>query len=153
MSSNASNADGAEQPNAHGITSVPCSVPGKRSYDVRGHNFTVDSRYQILKPIGVGAYGIVISAVDKKDGKMVALKKISGVFEDAIDAKRVLREIRLMQALGHENVRVLQVWGTAYVFNARTPCSDHLPPYLLFRHSIDSAIDRHGGTRIDGGIQ
>lgn len=106
MSSNTDNTD-AEQPNAHGVTSIPCSIPGKCSYEVRGHNFTVDSRYQILKPIGVGAYGIVISALDKKDGKMVALKKISGVFEDAVDAKRVLREIRLMQALEHENVRLL----------------------------------------------
>lgn len=103
MSSNTN--DITELQKENGIASVHCSIPGKRSYEIRGHHFTIDARYKILKPIGVGAYGVVISAVDTKDGSMVALKKIAGVFEDVIDAKRVLREIRLMRALEHENVR------------------------------------------------
>lgn len=89
----------------HGVSSIPCSIPGKSSYDVRGHKFTLDSRYRVVKPIGIGAYGVVVSAVDTKDGSMVAWKKIAGVFDDAVDGKRVLREIRLMKALDHENVR------------------------------------------------
>ena len=40
----------------------------------------------------------------------VAIKKISNAFENAIDAKRTLREIRLLRHLAHENViRLLDV--------------------------------------------
>lgn len=83
---------------------VECSIPGKRSYTIRGSSFTVDERYEVKKAIGVGAYGLVIAAMDTSTGKEVALKKISGVFDDLVDAKRVLREIRLMRRLDHPNV-------------------------------------------------
>lgn len=87
-----------------GVSEVACNIPGKRSYNVRGVPFTVDERYQILKPIGVGAYGVVISAIDLPNNRKVALKKVGGLFDDLTDAKRVLREIRLMQAMRHDNV-------------------------------------------------
>lgn len=87
------------------LMEIPCSVEGKRSFEIRGIVFTVHEKYDLLKVIGVGAYGVVMAAIDKSTGEHVALKKISGVFEDITDAKRILREIRLMQALQHENVR------------------------------------------------
>jgi mitogen-activated protein kinase 6 len=34
----------------------------------------------------------------------VAIKKISSAFENAIDAKRTLREIKLVRHLNHENI-------------------------------------------------
>ena len=34
----------------------------------------------------------------------VAIKKIPGAFEDLIDAKRIVREIRLLRHFNHENV-------------------------------------------------
>jgi mitogen-activated protein kinase 1/3 len=34
----------------------------------------------------------------------VAIKKIPGAFEDLIDAKRIVREIRLLRHFSHENV-------------------------------------------------
>lgn len=83
---------------------VQCSIPGKRSYSVRGVDFTVDARYRVQKPIGVGAYGLVMSAYDTKASLMVAIKKIGGVFDDLVDAKRILREARLMHTLNHPNV-------------------------------------------------
>lgn len=89
---------------AASVKDVPCSIPGKKCYEIRGTTFTVHEKYNILKAIGVGAYGVVTAAIDTETGEKVALKKISGVFEDLTDAKRVLREIRLMQALDHENV-------------------------------------------------
>lgn len=49
---------------------------------------------------------MVISAQDKETGSKVAIKKISRAFEDPIDAKRILREIKLMKKFSHENVRV-----------------------------------------------
>jgi mitogen-activated protein kinase 1/3 len=47
---------------------------------------------------------VVISALDKKTGQKVAIKKIARAFEDPIDAKRILREIKLMKQFSHENV-------------------------------------------------
>ena len=66
----------------------------------------IKSRYSLIRPIGHGAYGVVISALDKETGDKVAIKKISRAFEDPIDAKRILREIKLMKKFSHENVSV-----------------------------------------------
>lgn len=48
----------------------------KVHFQVAGTEFIVDSRYQILKQIGVGAYGVVVSAVDKNTSKKYAIKKV-----------------------------------------------------------------------------
>jgi mitogen-activated protein kinase 1/3 len=37
-------------------------------------------------------------------GHKVAIKKISNAFDNAVDAKRTLREIKLLRHLAHENV-------------------------------------------------
>jgi mitogen-activated protein kinase 1/3 len=37
--------------------------------------------------IGRGAYGVVVSALDKKNDMKVAIKKVHNAFEDLIDAK------------------------------------------------------------------
>ncbi len=67
--------------------------------------FTVDEKYTDLKPIGSGSYGVVCSALNTETGTKVAIKKITDVFEDLIDAKRILREMKLLHHLGrHENV-------------------------------------------------
>jgi mitogen-activated protein kinase 1/3 len=60
----------------------------------------------LIRPIGHGAYGVVISALDKESGQKVAIKKISRAFEDPVDAKRILREIKLMKKFSHENVLI-----------------------------------------------
>ncbi len=70
----------------------------------------VDEKYQYIKQIGYGAYGVVCSALDKKANKKVAIKKVStdrftvtncwqvpNAFEDLIDAKRIVREIKLLR--------------------------------------------------------
>jgi serine/threonine protein kinase len=49
---------------------------------------------------------VVISALNKETGEKVAIKKISRAFEDPVDAKRILREIKLMKKFSHENVRL-----------------------------------------------
>ena len=72
---------------------------------VSGNAFTVDVRYQTLKPVGAGSYGLVVSAEDTVTGEMVAIKKISDTFKDLVDAKRIMREIKLLCKLGeHENI-------------------------------------------------
>ena len=54
--------------------------------------------------IGRGAYGVVASANDKKLGTKVAIKKVHNAFEDLIDAKRIVREIKLLAFFNHENI-------------------------------------------------
>jgi serine/threonine protein kinase len=71
-----------------------------------GYNrFFIDQRYTNLKPIGDGSYGFVVSALDKVTGQKVAIKKIKDTFIDVVDAKRILRELKLLRHLsGHENI-------------------------------------------------
>ena len=76
----------------------------KMQYKVKGTTFEVDDRYEVKKKIGQGAYGLICAATDRQKGDTVAVKKIANAFEDAIDCKRTLREIRLLQHFNHENV-------------------------------------------------
>eukprot|EP00735_Rhodelphis_limneticus_P012561 TRINITY_DN5854_c0_g1::TRINITY_DN5854_c0_g1_i1::g.24392::m.24392 TRINITY_DN5854_c0_g1::TRINITY_DN5854_c0_g1_i1::g.24392 ORF type:complete len:391 (+),score=80.20,sp/P42525/ERK1_DICDI/56.85/4e-156,Pkinase/PF00069.20/1.7e-79,Pkinase_Tyr/PF07714.12/5.2e-36,Kdo/PF06293.9/5.9e-05,APH/PF01636.18/2.2e+03,APH/PF01636.18/0.0098,Kinase-like/PF14531.1/4.4e+02,Kinase-like/PF14531.1/0.15,Seadorna_VP7/PF07387.6/0.048 TRINITY_DN5854_c0_g1_i1:24-1175(+) len=75
-----------------------------RSFLVSGTQFVVDAKYQYLKTLGQGAYGVVCAAKDSSCGQKVAIKKIPKAFEDLTDAKRTLREIRLLRHMNHENV-------------------------------------------------
>ncbi|CBK20736.2 uncharacterized protein [Blastocystis hominis] len=76
-------------------------------YTVKIGNFTfeVDKRYQNLKVIGNGSYGIVCSADDVIAHRQVAIKKVKDLFQDSVDAKRMLREIKMLKYFGcHENI-------------------------------------------------
>jgi mitogen-activated protein kinase 1/3 len=80
------------------------------SFKASGQIFEVETKYSMIRPIGHGAYGVVISAMDKDANRKVAIKKIAKAFEDAVDAKRILREILLMKKLIHENViRIIDI--------------------------------------------
>eukprot|EP00808_Paulinella_micropora_P015017 g2275.t1 len=75
-----------------------------RSFMVNGVTFTIDKKYSPMEGLGKGAYGVVCSAMDKTNGKKVAIKKCSNVFSDPVGAKRVLREVMLLRHFSHENV-------------------------------------------------
>lgn len=77
-------------------------------YNVNGTRFEVDSRYQPIKPVGKGAYGLVCSASDLATNKKVAIKKVPRAFDDIVDGKRILREIKLMKFCNHENICVVR---------------------------------------------
>ena len=49
--------------------------------------------------MGGGAYGVVCAALNKETGQKVAIKKIPNAFDDLIDAKRILREIKLLSKI------------------------------------------------------
>ncbi|KAG7361322.1 serine/threonine protein kinase [Nitzschia inconspicua] len=74
------------------------------SFPAGKHTFTVDERYTMLRVVGSGAYGVVISASDAKSSKNVAIKMVPRAFNDEIDAKRILREIKLLKHMKHENI-------------------------------------------------
>mmetsp|Transcript_2038 Transcript_2038/g.8985 ORF Transcript_2038/g.8985 Transcript_2038/m.8985 type:complete len:441 (-) Transcript_2038:127-1449(-) len=86
----------------------PCAAPkgasGYHEYLIGGTRFEVEDRYSLIRPIGHGAYGVVISAEDRRGGGLVAIKKIQSAFQDHVMAKRLLREIRLLTLARHENI-------------------------------------------------
>lgn len=74
------------------------------SFAVSGTKFVVTRNYKLIKPIGQGAYGVVISALDSSTKKKVAIKKVTRAFDDTVDAKRILRELALLRHFNHENI-------------------------------------------------
>ncbi|XP_011036909.1 PREDICTED: mitogen-activated protein kinase homolog MMK2 isoform X2 [Populus euphratica] len=74
-------------------------------YNVYGNLFEVSRKYvPPIRPIGRGANGIVCAAVNSETREEVAIKKIGNAFDNRIDAKRTLREIKLLRHMDHENV-------------------------------------------------
>ena len=56
--------------------------------------------YSPLRAVGEGAYGLVCEARRKSDGKRVAIKRVSDALSHPIDAKRCLREIKIIIVCG-----------------------------------------------------
>lgn len=85
------------------------SEDGKsKIYTVHGRKFEVDAHYDVKKVVGYGAYGTVCAGIDTRDGQKVAIKKMAGVFEDLIDGKRILREIKVLTSVSHKNILKLR---------------------------------------------
>ncbi|UJR33746.1 hypothetical protein I4U23_021173 [Adineta vaga] len=75
------------------------------------HSFTLPIRYQDLQPIGQGAFGIVLHALDTKTGRHVAIKNIRRPFQDTIHAKRAYQELKLLMDLNYPDVQVMQLYN------------------------------------------
>lgn len=109
----------AAEPSTGGA-SPPAATPNwneRHQFSASGTQFLVDKQYTPVKSIGSGAYGIVCSAMDTVTQKKIAIKKISAAFDDLIDAKRILREIKLLSHFKHDNV--IRCWRFAPVDHAR----------------------------------
>ena len=83
------------------------------AYMVMGTRFEIDKKYEIIDPIGSGAYGVVVAAKDtslatpgKEGGEsnLVAIKKIVKAFEHRVFSLRTYRELKIQRLLEHENV-------------------------------------------------
>mgnify|MGYP002857927817 FL=1 len=91
---------------------APAWMPGaagKRVYTVGSTPFEVDAHYEPVKRVGKGAYGVVCAARDLRGGAgstaRLAIKKIKRAFDNTTDARRTLREIRILRHFGsHENI-------------------------------------------------
>lgn len=75
--------------------------PNKSIFSFASTTFIVDKKYTPIKRLGQGAYGMVCSCKDESTGQIVAMKKVQNAFNDLIDAKRIVREIRLLHFLNH----------------------------------------------------
>ena len=92
------------------VDAVPVSGTNRdpvRQFVVRGSRFEVASKYTLIKAVGKGAYGVVCSCRDTETGLKVAVKKVEDAIVDPVDAKRTLREIKLLRFLNHENIIAL----------------------------------------------
>lgn len=70
-----------------------------------GKMFHVEKRWKLVREMGSGAYGVVVSAVDEISGETVAIKLVTRIFEKVQLAKRALREVALLRHFSsHENI-------------------------------------------------
>lgn len=78
-------------------------------------------RYQIEAFLGQGAYGSTFKVIANDDQSAYTLKHLFNIFEDQsrnINAKRILREIRILKHLAHhENIICLHEVSTKYDYN------------------------------------
>ncbi|KAI8991641.1 kinase-like domain-containing protein [Mycotypha africana] len=70
--------------------------------------FTVKSKYRIIRKVGSGAYGTVCSALDLQYQRFCAIKKVYGVFDKRLFAKRTLREIKLLRLFNNHR-RIIEL--------------------------------------------
>jgi serine/threonine protein kinase len=54
--------------------------------------------------VGFGGFGVVLGVTDMSNGKQHAIKKVADAFCNTVDAKRLYREIKIMQHLAHPNL-------------------------------------------------
>lgn len=138
--------------------------PGLMAHEVSGTTFYLPQRFHPLRALGKGTYGAVAAFRDET-GQEVAIKKIPNSWQNTTEAKRCLREIKLLKMLDHENVielfQVLEppctVFNEVYlvtelcdadlhtVINSDTPLSEdhvqffayHILRALLYLHSAN----------------
>ncbi|KAL7753807.1 mitogen activated protein kinase 2 [Sorochytrium milnesiophthora] len=68
-------------------------------------NAVITRKYDILRELGAGAYGVVSAAKNRETGEDVAIKRVTKIFDKTILAKRALRELKLLRHFnGHENI-------------------------------------------------
>ncbi|OWM83648.1 hypothetical protein CDL15_Pgr004077 [Punica granatum] len=108
---------------------------GRSYYSVWGTIFEIDARFEPIKRLGAGSYGVVCSAKDEKTKENVAIKKISNVFENPTTAVRTLREMKILRQIRHFNVISLK-----HVMVPSRP-SMFTEVYLVFE-LMDTDLDR-----------
>lgn len=117
-----------EEPNLLGDYRV-CQVGYSR--------FVVDKRYVDLKPIGDGSYGMVVSAFDSVAKRPVAIKKVRDAFADIIDAKRILREIKLLKHFNHHS-NIISIFDVMIY----PPNSSNFTDIYIVTNLLESDLER-----------
>jgi serine/threonine protein kinase len=72
---------------------------GRKVYTFAGfpaHPFRLDHEYEVDSIKGWGTFGLVASGRNTITGQPVAVKRVNQVFDNLGDAKRILREIKIL---------------------------------------------------------
>ena len=80
-----------------------------------GHvdTWKVGSRYQLIALLGCGSFGAVCKALDKRTGRIVALKRVPDALQTVDAARRVLREVVVLNRLDHPNIiKIFSIFHT-----------------------------------------
>jgi len=48
------------------LRELDCDIPDMKKYTVFGSAFLIPDRFSIVEPIGTGAYGLVVAAIDSE---------------------------------------------------------------------------------------
>ncbi|KAL7673777.1 hypothetical protein ACOME3_000058 [Neoechinorhynchus agilis] len=84
--------------------------------EVNGVEFKIKHFYKDLNFIGIGAQGVVCSCFDAVHERKVAIKKLIKPTRSPMDAKRALREIRILKKAAHKNiVKLVEIFTTEIV--------------------------------------
>mmetsp|Transcript_81505 Transcript_81505/g.174644 ORF Transcript_81505/g.174644 Transcript_81505/m.174644 type:complete len:526 (-) Transcript_81505:129-1706(-) len=62
------------------------------------------NKYEKLTVVGEGVYGVVVKCKHKETGEIVAIKKFKESGEDEVAKKSMLREVKILRALKHDNI-------------------------------------------------
>mmetsp|Transcript_53272 Transcript_53272/g.165205 ORF Transcript_53272/g.165205 Transcript_53272/m.165205 type:complete len:425 (+) Transcript_53272:96-1370(+) len=65
---------------------------------------SLPSHLTVTQRLGAGAYGEVFLCKDQRDGTEVAVKWVRDFARDPLFGKRILREVRILAALEHQNL-------------------------------------------------
>ena len=109
-------------------------------------NGTTLDHYEILDQIGRGGMATVYRAVDKRDGREVAIKVLApGIGADRRFIKRFRREASLVSTLKHPNIVPVLEYGQSggFVYTAMPFVSGE----TLHAHIVGGAITSHQNVR------
>ncbi|KAE8670450.1 Mitogen-activated protein kinase 5 [Hibiscus syriacus] len=88
------------------------------------------------------------SVLNSETNEMIAVKKMANAFDNHMDAKRTLREIKLLRHLDHENYFLYQILrGLKYIHSANVIHRDLKPNNLLLNANYDLKICDFGLAR------
>lgn len=110
----------------------------------------LDTRYIVDKIIGSGSYGVVLRARDKSaDNALVAIKRVNKeIFEEVILAKRILREIKLLEHFRDDNIIGLR--------NILTPRTENFDSFYIVMDIMETDLKqviRSGQKLTDAHVQ
>ena len=116
--------------------------------DIQAMERETQNRFHFLRLLGQGSFGVVFEAEELKTGRHVAVKRIDRLFDSITHTKRVLREIRILSHLYHENItNLVDVAATTSFadFNALYIAMDLMDTDLgeLMRKTRQLNIDHH----------
>ncbi|KAG2465345.1 MK07 kinase, partial [Polypterus senegalus] len=99
---------GEEEGAAPTVVAATTTTVAKNLAFLKAHSldikFEVGDEYDIIETIGTGAYGVVSSARRRATGQQVAIKKIPNAFDVVTNAKRTLRELKILKHFKHDNI-------------------------------------------------
>jgi hypothetical protein len=138
--------DGQPRPRPQSQPQAPPSF--ERKPNGSGTDFSgwkCGKRYKLLRALGHGSYGLVALATDLETNEKVAIKKIPNVFQQHIDARRILRETYILRHLDHMNLIKLRDIPRPEDMETFTDL------YLVFEYVLGSLAGvRGGGTQAGG---